>query len=125
MLGGIEAGGTKFVCAAGQRDGTIMDRAEFPTGEPDDTLRQVIRYFKDFPIDAIGIGSFGRLISVPTVKHTGASPRRRRQPGGTALFFKRSKALWIFPQASPPTLMRRRLEKLLSARPKTRTAASI
>ncbi len=46
MFGGIEAGGTKFVCAAGQRDGTILDRVEFPTGEPDDTLRQVIRYFK-------------------------------------------------------------------------------
>lgn len=61
MLGGIEAGGTKFVCAAGQRDGTILDRAEFPTGEPDDTLRQVIRYFKDFPIEAIGIGSFGPI----------------------------------------------------------------
>ena len=25
MLGGIEAGGTKFVCAAGQKDGTILD----------------------------------------------------------------------------------------------------
>uniref|UniRef100_UPI0020C0520D ROK family protein n=1 Tax=Bacillus cereus TaxID=1396 RepID=UPI0020C0520D len=61
MLGGIEAGGTKFVCAAGQRNGTILDRAEFPTGEPDDSLRQVIRYFKDFPIEAIGIGSFGPI----------------------------------------------------------------
>ncbi len=30
MLGGIEAGGTKFVCAVGNEDGTIIDRLEIP-----------------------------------------------------------------------------------------------
>ncbi len=88
---------------------------EFPTGEPDDTLRQVIRYFKDFPIDAIGIGSFEPIDIRLTVKHTGASPRRRRQPGGTAYSSNDQSALDI-PQAT--TDDGGAWKKLLSARPK-------
>ena len=30
-LGGIEAGGTKMVCAIGDEQGNIFDRAVFPT----------------------------------------------------------------------------------------------
>ncbi|MCY8248090.1 ROK family protein, partial [Bacillus inaquosorum] len=42
MLGGIEAGGTKFVCAVGKEDGTIIDRVEIPTTMPDETIEKVI-----------------------------------------------------------------------------------
>lgn len=59
MLGGIEAGGTKFVCAVGREDGTIIDRIEFPTKMPDETIEKVIQYFSQFSLQAIGIGSFG------------------------------------------------------------------
>lgn len=59
MLGGIEAGGTKFVCAVGREDGTIIDRIEFPTKMPDETIEKVIQYFRQFSLQAIGIGSFG------------------------------------------------------------------
>ncbi|PRP49732.1 fructokinase [Bacillus halotolerans] len=59
MLGGIEAGGTKFVCAVGTEDGTIIDRIEIPTAMPDETIEKVIQYFRQFSLQAIGIGSFG------------------------------------------------------------------
>ncbi|PRP54186.1 ROK family protein [Bacillus halotolerans] len=59
MLGGIEAGGTKFVCAVGTEDGTIIDRIEIPTAVPDETIEKVIQYFRQFSLQAIGIGSFG------------------------------------------------------------------
>ncbi|MCO4851821.1 ROK family protein [Bacillus vallismortis] len=59
MLGGIEAGGTKFVCAVGKEDGTIIDRVEIPTTMPDETLEKVFQYFRPFSLQAIGIGAFG------------------------------------------------------------------
>jgi fructokinase len=58
-LGAIEAGGTKFVCGVGNERGEIMDRISFPTTTPEETMGQVIRFFKDNKVDAIGIGSFG------------------------------------------------------------------
>lgn len=61
MLGGIEAGGTKFVCAVGDEKGTIVDRIQIPTTTPDETIPKVIEFFKKYPIEAIGIGSFGPI----------------------------------------------------------------
>ena len=60
-LGGIEAGGSKFVCAAGSgpEDAEI---AEFPTTTPDETLGHVIDFFRaGQPVAAIGIASFGPI----------------------------------------------------------------
>lgn len=37
-LGGIEAGGTKMVCAIGDEQGNIFDRAVFPTETPESTV---------------------------------------------------------------------------------------
>jgi fructokinase len=39
LLGGIEAGGTKFVCSVGTADLTIVERVSFPTTTPDETMR--------------------------------------------------------------------------------------
>ena len=61
MLGGIEAGGTKFVCGIGSGPDDLKT-ASFPTSEPDVTLRQVIEFFQlnaGQDLEAIGIGSFG------------------------------------------------------------------
>ena len=60
-IGAIEAGGTKFVCGIGNEHGVIEDRTSFPTEHPERTLGQVIEYFKDKQVEAIGIGSFGPL----------------------------------------------------------------
>ncbi len=59
LLGAIEAGGTKFVCAVGHEDGTIVERAVIPTDLPEVTMREVIQFFQKHQPDAIGIGTFG------------------------------------------------------------------
>ncbi|MEH7109039.1 ROK family protein [Bacillus sp. JJ1764] len=61
MLGAIEAGGTKFVCAVGDESGNIVELIQIPTTEPEQTMGEVIQFFKRFDLDAIGIGSFGPI----------------------------------------------------------------
>jgi fructokinase len=61
MLGGIEAGGTKFVCAVGDEKGTIFERIQIPTTVPEEVIPKVIRFFHKYPVEAIGIGSFGPI----------------------------------------------------------------
>ncbi|MBV6685630.1 ROK family protein [Bacillus sp. JRC01] len=61
MLGAIEAGGTKFVCAVGDEQGTIIDRVQIPTTLPEETIPTVIEFFRKHPVKAIGIGSFGPI----------------------------------------------------------------
>lgn len=60
-IGAIEAGGTKFVCGIGTEDGTILERVSFPTERPETTLANVVAYFRDKDVSAIGIGSFGPI----------------------------------------------------------------
>jgi fructokinase len=59
-LAGIEAGGTKFVCAVGTGPGDFT-RAEFPTTTPAETLERVAAFFRGFEVSALGIGCFGPL----------------------------------------------------------------
>ncbi len=63
MFGGIEAGGTKFVCAVGTRPENLHNEVRFETTTPDETINRVVDYFQKQntiePLDAIGIGSFG------------------------------------------------------------------
>jgi fructokinase len=61
MLGAIEAGGTKFVCAVGDELGNIIDRKLIPTTLPEGTIPKVMDFFKKYDIHAIGIGSFGPI----------------------------------------------------------------
>jgi fructokinase len=61
MLGAIEAGGTKFVCAVGDEQGAILDRVQIPTTLPEETIPKVIEFFRKHPVKAIGIGSFGPI----------------------------------------------------------------
>lgn len=64
LYGGIEGGGTKFVCAIGTGPGDIRAEARFPTTTPAETLSQAIKFFqqqeKEFgKLAAIGVASFG------------------------------------------------------------------
>lgn len=61
MLGAIEAGGTKFVCAVGDHLGNITDLVQIPTTVPEETMKEVMAFFQKYPIEAIGIGSFGPI----------------------------------------------------------------
>jgi fructokinase len=64
-LGGIEAGGTKFLCAVGSNP-EDAETAEFPTTTPEETMARVAEFFKAHdkalePVEAIGIASFGPI----------------------------------------------------------------
>ena len=56
MFGAIEAGGTKFVCAVGDERGNIIDRLQIPTTVPEETMTEVIGFFKKHSLNAIGVG---------------------------------------------------------------------
>jgi fructokinase len=60
-LGGIEAGGSKFLCAAGSGPDDAQI-SEFPTTTPDQTIARVAQFFRARePVAAIGIASFGPI----------------------------------------------------------------
>ncbi|WP_461207362.1 ROK family protein [Clostridium sp. DL1XJH146] len=59
QFAGIEAGGTKFVCAVGNEKGEIIEKKSFLTTTPEETMGNVIEYFKDKEFHAIGVGAFG------------------------------------------------------------------
>jgi fructokinase len=78
MLGAIEAGGTKFVCAVGDETGKIIDRIQIPTTVPEETMLEVFQFFKKYPIEAIGIGSFGPIdvnVESPTYGFITSTPK--------------------------------------------------
>ena len=62
LIGALEAGGTKMVCALGREDGTIIEQVSIPTTTPEETIPKITAYFKDKGIEALGIGAFGRLV---------------------------------------------------------------
>lgn len=59
LVGGIEAGGTKFVCAVGDAEGNVQERISIPTTNPEETMEKVIAFFRNHDIEALGVGSFG------------------------------------------------------------------
>ena len=63
VFGGIEAGGTKFVCVVGSGPNDILAEARFPTTAPDETLDSVISFFERYRgiLVSFGIASFGPL----------------------------------------------------------------
>lgn len=70
LLGGIEAGGTKIVCAVGDAADprAIVARTQFPTTTPAETLGRCLEFFDAHATDllAIGIASFGPIDVHPT-----------------------------------------------------------
>lgn len=58
-IGALEAGGTKMVCAIGDEYGRIEKRVSFPTQTPKETLPQILEFFGNEEIAALGIGCFG------------------------------------------------------------------
>ncbi len=63
LYGGIEAGGTKFVCAVGSNPADLHAVERIPTTTPAETIARTIAYFRRVaafePLAAIGIASFG------------------------------------------------------------------
>ena len=64
LVGGIEAGGTKFVCAVGTGPDDIRAEARFPTTSPKETIGRAVNFFRQQQDEhgtpaAVGIASFG------------------------------------------------------------------
>ena len=67
MIGAIEAGGTKMICAVGSSWREVRDAEKFvvPTTTPDETMAKVMDWFvtqhRSTPLAAIGVASFGPI----------------------------------------------------------------
>lgn len=48
-----------MVCAVGDENGVIKDRTSFPTRQPEETFADMIAYYRNWDIQALGIGCFG------------------------------------------------------------------
>lgn len=61
LYGGIEAGGTKFVCAVGSGPDDLRAPTQFPTTTPDETIGRAVDFFQAQQADlaAVGIAAFG------------------------------------------------------------------
>jgi len=60
--GGIEAGGTKWVCATGSGPDDLQELVTFPTTQPEETIGRATEFFAgNGALAAIGVGSFGPL----------------------------------------------------------------
>ena len=65
LFGGIESGGTKFVCMVGTDPNQLLKEERFPTTTPAETIHKVNEFFQPFvksgELAAVGIASFGPL----------------------------------------------------------------
>lgn len=63
LYGSVEAGGTKFVCAVGDDSFQVVDKIQFPTTTPHETIAKTVAFFERFKSDleGIAIGSFGPI----------------------------------------------------------------
>jgi len=64
LLAGIEAGGTKYVCAVGHQPDELLRETRFPTTSPEETIDQAVGFFRQAaaefgPLRAMGVGTFG------------------------------------------------------------------
>jgi len=73
LYGGIEAGGTKFVCIVASGPDDIRGEVRFPTTTPDETIGRAVEFFRQFlPLKAIGVASFGPVDLDPASPHFGS-----------------------------------------------------
>ena len=60
MFGGIEGGGSKFVCAVGTGPADVRAETSVPTTRPEETIDACLRFFAGHqPLAAVGIATFG------------------------------------------------------------------
>jgi fructokinase len=77
-FGGIEAGGTKFVCAVGEVPHAIRASTSIPTTTPTATLNQIIAFFRPYGVRSLGLAAFGPIDlnrESPTYGHILSTPK--------------------------------------------------
>lgn len=83
LWGGVEAGGTKFVCALGEGPDRILAEERFPTETPSVTLKRTVAFFQEQierfrHISAVGVSAFGPVDpnpNSPTFGHITTTPK--------------------------------------------------
>lgn len=80
LYGSLEAGGTKFICAVGNEDFEVIEKVQFPTNTPAETIEETVSFFKKFEQDLAGIaiGSFGPIdidLDSPTYGYITSTPK--------------------------------------------------
>jgi len=83
VYGGIEAGGTKFVCALGTGPDDLREELRFPTTAPEECIGKSVAFFREAAakhggLAAVGIASFGPLDPAPaspTFGHITTTPK--------------------------------------------------
>ena len=78
LFGGIEAGGTKFVCAVGEAPRVIRASTEIPTTTPTETLAHVLDFFRPYALCSLGLATFGPVDlnpKSPTYGHLLTTPK--------------------------------------------------
>jgi fructokinase len=77
--GGIEAGGTKWICGIGEGAAEVLVTETFPTTTPEETISRAARFFrKGRVLDGLGVGSFGPIDvrrTSPTWGHITTTPK--------------------------------------------------
>src|SRR5213080_4026511 len=92
VFGGVEAGGTKWVCAKGTGPGDLAEVEVIPTTTPPETLGRVIEFFKrdSVRVAALGVGSFGPVDLRVGSETFGWIKRPRNRVGATPTSSARS-----------------------------------
>lgn len=67
MFGVIEAGGTKMICAVGDRNLEVKDKVRIDTRRPEETFADIKDFFRKYKknLESIAIGSFGPIEVAP------------------------------------------------------------
>lgn len=87
LFGAVEAGGTKFICAAGRGGDAILAQERFATSDPDQTFAQMRRFFslvekERGPFAAFGVAAFGP-VDIDEASPTYGSILKTPKPGWT------------------------------------------
>ncbi|MEA5154962.1 ROK family protein [Raineyella sp.] len=84
VYGGVEAGGTKFVCCVGTGPDDIRAEARIPTTTPAETLDRAVAFFREHtdrtgqPLTAVGAACFGPVEldpAAPAYGHITTTPK--------------------------------------------------
>ena len=82
LYGSLEAGGTKFVCAVGDENYNVVEKVQFPTTTPIETIDKTIEFFSKFDnLAGLAIGSFGPIDIDKTQKLTDLSQQLQNLTG--------------------------------------------
>ena len=104
VFGGVEAGGTKWVCAKGTGPGNLTELKVIRTTKTTETLGRVVEFFKrdGVRVAALGVGSFGPSICESDRRRSAGSQRPRNRVGATPTSSARSARSSTSPLPSTP-----------------------